>query len=245
MDPSPPLSGKVAIVTGAGRGIGRAIARELAAHGARVVVNYRNSAEAAQALADEIGGVAVQADVSDPAGADVLLAAAEQLGSVDILVNNAGITRDGLMLRMSDEDWSDVLDVNLNATFRLCRAAATVMLRQRSGAIINLTSISGIRGNAGQANYAASKAAVAAMSRSLAKELARRSIRVNCVAPGFIATDMVEAMDPRIVDGVKKAIPMRRIGAPEEVARVVAFLASDAASYLTGQEIVVDGGLSI
>ena len=245
MDPSPPLSGKVAIVTGAGRGIGRAIARELAAHGARVVVNYRNSAESAQALADEIGGVAVQADVSDPAGADVLLAAAEQLGSVDILVNNAGITRDGLMLRMSDEDWSDVLDVNLNATFRLCRAAATVMLRQRSGAIINLTSISGIRGNAGQANYAASKAAVAAMSRSLAKELARRSIRVNCVAPGFIATDMVEAMDPRIVDGVKKAIPMRRIGAPEEVARVVAFLASDAASYLTGQEIVVDGGLSI
>ena len=245
MDPSPPLAGKVALVTGAGRGIGQAIARELAAQGARVVVNYRSSAAAAQALADEIGGVAVQADVSAPDGPDRLLAAAEALGSVDILVNNAGITRDGLMLRMPDEDWSDVIAVNLTATFRLCRAVAAVMLRQRSGAIINLTSISGIRGNSGQANYAASKAAVAAMSRSLAKELARRSIRVNCVAPGFIATDMVDAMDPRIVDGVKKAIPMRRIGAPEEVARVVAFLASDAASYMTGQELVVDGGLSV
>ncbi len=239
------LSGKVAVVTGGGRGIGKAIALELGKSGARVIVNYRTSAESAQAVAEEVGGIAIQADVQTPEGCEALIAAAEDLGSIDILVNNAGITRDGLMLRMEDDEWRDVLTTNLDAVFRLCRRTAQTMLRQRSGSIINITSVSGIRGNAGQANYAASKAAVAAMSRSLAKEVGRRGIRVNCVAPGFIATDMVAAMDQRIVDGVKKAVPMRRLGAPEEVAKVVAFLASDDASYVTGQEWVVDGGLSV
>jgi 3-oxoacyl-[acyl-carrier protein] reductase len=243
--PALPLTDRVAIVTGAGRGIGRAIALELGRAGARVIVNYNRSAEAAEALAAEIGGVAVQADVCSAEGADRLVAAAEALGGLHILVNNAGITRDGLMLRMPDSDWQAVIDTNLTATFRMCRAAAAIMLRQRAGSIINLTSISGIRGNSGQANYAASKAAVAAMSRSLAKELARRGIRVNCVAPGFIATDMVDAMNRKVVEGVLDVIPMRRIGQPEEVAHLVRFLASDEARYITGQELAVDGGLSI
>ncbi|MCK6505496.1 3-oxoacyl-[acyl-carrier-protein] reductase [Myxococcota bacterium] len=238
------LAGRVAVVTGGSRGIGRAIALELGRAGARVVVNYHRSAEAAQAVADEVGGLAVQADVGTAEGCAALMQAAEALGSLDVLVNNAGITRDTLLLRMSDEEWDDVLRTNLDAVFRTCRAAATVMLRQRRGSIVNVTSVSGLRGNPGQANYGASKAAVAAMSRSLAKELAKRGIRVNCVAPGFVDTDMVHAMDPRVVEGVVQAIPMRRLGRPEEIARVVRFLASDDASFVTGQEWVVDGGLS-
>jgi len=237
------LSNKVAIVTGGGRGIGRSIALELGAAGAKVVVNYFRSADAAQAVAAEIGGLAIQADVSTTEGCQRLIDAAVQLGSLDILVNNAGMNRDTLMVRMSDEDWQCVMDTNLNSVFRLCRAATEIMMHQRSGSIINITSVSGIRGNAGQANYAASKAAVAAMSSSLAKEMGRRGIRVNCVAPGFVHTDMVEAMNPKVVEAAKKMIPMRRIAQPHEIAKVVRFLASDDASYVTGQQWVVDGGL--
>ncbi len=238
------LEDRVAIVTGASRGIGRAVALELGRAGARVLVNYHRNAEAAEAVAAEIGGQAIQADVSTPEGCLTLIEAAVALGSLDILVNNAGITRDTLLLRMTDEDWGSVIDTNLHATFRLCRSASEIMLRQRSGAIVNITSVSGIRGNPGQANYAASKAAVAAMSTSLAKELGRRGIRVNCVAPGFIQTDMVDAMNPKVVDGVRSMIPMRRLGDPAEVAKVVRFLVSDEAAYVTGQQWVVDGGLS-
>jgi 3-oxoacyl-[acyl-carrier protein] reductase len=239
------LTGKVAIITGGARGIGEAITRELAAAGARVVINYARSGAAAEALAAELGGLAVEADISTPAGAKALVDAARALGSIDVLVNNAGITKDGLMLRMSDEDWRGVMDLNLDGVFRMCRDVSAVMLSQRRGSIINITSLSGVRGNAGQANYAASKAAVAALSRSLAKELAKRNIRVNCVAPGFIDTDMVRAMDPRIVEGVTQAVPMRRLGKASEVAKVVRFLASDDASYVTGQEWLVDGGLGV
>ena len=240
------LSGKVAIVTGGSRGIGRAIALALGRAGAKVVVNYRSRKEDAQAVAEQIDGLAVQADVSTTEGCTQLIEAAQALGQgLHILVNNAGITKDGLMLRMTDEEWNTVLDTNLNSVFRLTRSAASVMMQQRAGSIINITSISGIRGNAGQANYAASKAAVAGMTRSLAKEIARRGVRLNCVAPGFIETDMVNAMNPKVVDGVKKAIPMRRLGTPEDVAQVVLFLASEHASYVTGQEWVVDGGLAI
>ena len=237
------LTSKIAIVTGASRGIGKAIAIELAQGGAKVIVNYNRNAEAAEAVASEINGIAVQADISTIEGCEALIEAATEAGGVDILVNNAGITRDGLMVRMSDADWSQVLDTNLQSVFRLCRASTEIMMRARSGSIINITSVSGIRGNAGQANYAASKAAVAAMSTSLAKEMGRRGIRVNCVAPGFVATDMVDAMNPKVVDAAKSMIPMRRLAQPEEIAKVVRFLASDDASYVTGQQWVVDGGL--
>ena len=236
------MEGKVAIVTGASRGIGAAIARELAARGARVIASYRTGADEARALCNEIGAVAVESDVATPAGVLALVAAAGE--RIDVLVNNAGTNRDGLLLRMGDDDWDSVLRTNLGGTFRMCRAVSEIMLRQRSGSIVNVTSVSGIRGNPGQANYAASKAGIAAMTRALAKELAKRSIRVNCVAPGFIDTDMVKRMDPRVVEEVVKRIPMQRLGLPEEVAKVVAFLASDDARYVTGQEWVIDGGLT-
>jgi len=244
------LEGKTALVTGASRGIGAAVALRLASEGATVVVNYSGSREAALGVVEAIvaaGGraSAVQADVSDPAACTALVeSVVAQYGAIDILVNNAGITRDGLIVRMSDEDWSAVLNTNLTGVFSVTRAAAKHMMKARSGSIINMASVVGISGNAGQANYAAAKAGVIGLTKSVARELASRRVRCNAVAPGFIETDMTAALTEAQRDGVAAAIAMGRFGTANDVAAAVAFLASDDSAYITGQTLAVDGGMT-
>lgn len=241
------LRGQVAIVTGASRGIGQAVALALATEGANLVVNYASSSAAAEKVVNEIiegGGnaIALQADVSKADQVDALIAAAmEKWGRVDILVNNAGITRDTLLLRMKPEDWQAVIDLNLTGVFLCTRAASKIMLKQRAGRIINISSVAGQMGNPGQANYSAAKAGVIGFTKTVAKELASRGITVNAVAPGFIATDMTMGLKS---DEILKFIPLGRYGQAEEVAGLVRFLAADAAAaYITGQVINVDGGM--
>ena len=241
------LNGQTALVTGAGRGIGRAIAIALAECGAEVVVNYASSAAAAEDVVEAItssGGQAwaQKADVSDEADVDNLIKAVlERSGRLDVLVNNAGITRDGLLMRMKTSDWQAVIDLNLTGVFLCSRAVARPMLKQKSGRIINITSVVGLMGNAGQANYAAAKAGVVGLTKSTAKELASRGITVNAVAPGFIATDMTKDLD---ADAILRDIPLGTFGTQEQVAGAVRFLAADpAAAYITGQVLQVDGGM--
>lgn len=243
------LTGKVAVVTGAGRGIGKAIALKLSELGASIVINYRSSAKEAEELINEIknkGGAAeaVQGDVSCYEDAEkVIKFAIEKFGKLDILVNNAGITKDTLLLRMKEEDFSKVLDVNLKGVFNCTKHASSIMLKQKSGRIINISSVIGLIGNAGQANYAAAKAGIIGFTKSIAKELGARGITVNAVAPGFITTDMTDVLSDKIKEKLLENVPLKKLGSPEDVANLAAFLASDNASYITGQVINVDGGM--
>lgn len=243
------LEGKVAVVTGSARGIGRAICLKLARLGADVVVNDVSNEEMALELVKEIEkmgrkAIFVKANIADSAEARKLMdETVEKFGKIDILVNNAGITRDNLILRMKEEEWDAVLNVNLKGTFNCVQAATKYMIKQRQGAIVNIASIVGITGNAGQANYSASKAGVIGLTKTIARELASRGIRANAVAPGFIETDMTRRLSEEVRERLIKQIPLTRLGSPEDVANLVAFLASEESSYITGEVIRVDGGM--
>ena len=245
------LSGKNALVTGGARGIGRAVVEELVRSGARVAFTYRSSAEEAEKLRAQLAesGADVFALQADAGAADAaqrsVQAVTDAWGSLDILVNNAGITRDTLMLRMSEDDWDIVIDTNLKGVFNYCKAAYRPMMRQRAGRIVNISSIVGIVGNPGQANYAASKAGIIGFSKSLAKELGGRNVTVNVVAPGYVETDMTEAMPGSAREAMLAGVPLGRAGAPEDIAAAVGFLVSDAAGYITGTVLQVDGGLAM
>jgi 3-oxoacyl-[acyl-carrier protein] reductase len=236
------LDGKTALVTGASRGIGRAVAAELARAGATVVVGYRSGKDEAEALASEIGGRAIQADVSSAEDAARLV---EEAGDLDILVNNAGLTRDGLLARMSDDDWRTVLDTNLSSVFYTCRAVCRPMMKKRSGSIVNVSSIVGVHGNWGQTNYAASKAGIIGFTKSLARELGSRNVRANVVAPGYVKTQLTDVLPEEATQAMLQNTPLGRLGEPEDVAGAVRFLCSDESAFITGEVLLVDGGLGM
>ncbi|MCT1526414.1 3-oxoacyl-[acyl-carrier-protein] reductase [Sphingobacterium hotanense] len=243
------LAGKTALVTGASKGIGRKIAEVFAQHGANVAFTYLSSVEKGQALEQELqaSGTQVKGYRSDASKFDeaekLINDIVADFGGLDIVVNNAGITKDGLLLRMTEENWDDVININLKSVFNVSKAASKVMMKARKGSIINMSSVVGVQGNAGQANYAASKAGIIGFSKSLAKELGSRNIRTNVIAPGFIRTEMTDVLDPKVVEGWEANIPLKRAGEPEDVANACVFLASDLSAYVTGQVIPVDGGM--
>jgi 3-oxoacyl-[acyl-carrier protein] reductase len=236
------LEGKTALVTGASRGIGQSIAIELGRAGASVLVAYRSGAEGAEQVAAQIGGRAVQADVSDPEDAARLI---EEAGELDVLVNNAGITRDGLIARMSDDDWRSVIDTNLAGAFYTARAAARGMMRRRAGVIVNVSSVVAVRGNPGQSNYVSAKAGLIGLTKALAKELGSRGVRVNAVAPGYIATALTDVLPEEVTSSILAGTPLGRLGEPKDVAGAIRFLCSDEAAFITGVVLLVDGGLGM
>jgi 3-oxoacyl-[acyl-carrier protein] reductase len=236
------LEGKLALVTGASKGIGKAIAEELARAGAEVVVGYRSGRDEAEALAAQIGGRAVQADVSSPDDAKRLV---EEAGDVDVLVNNAGLTRDGLLARMSDDDWRTVIETNLSSVFYTCRAVTRPMMKKRGGSIVNISSIVGVHGNWGQTNYAASKAGIIGFTKSLARELGSRNIRANVIAPGYVKSRLTDVLPEEATKAMVDNTPLGRIAEPREIGGAVRFLASDEASFITGDVLLVDGGLGM
>lgn len=243
------LEGKTALITGASKGIGRKIAEKFAEQGANVAFTYLSSVEKGEALEQELQSFGTKikgyrSDASKFNEAEKLISdIVAEFGTLDIVVNNAGITKDGLLIRMSEENWDDVINVNLKSVFNVTKAASKVMMKARKGSFINLSSVVGVQGNAGQANYAASKAGIIGFSKSVAKELGSRNIRTNVVAPGFIRTEMTDVLDPKVVQGWEEGIPLKRAGEPEDVANVCVFLASDMSAYVTGQVLSVCGGM--